>query len=196
MKTMRIEDELADLNGHKTLLAFSPATDLQTNIGNAIEYMVKKRHMNCIYVSLNKPSGAIERLLEERRIPKEKVFIVDCITGRVVHSRSRNVAFVSRPYNLTDMGISIAQFAKTVKGNGFVMLDTLEVLQMYNRPEVVLQFVHSLTSLPAKYGLRLLVLATVEVFRGEISKFVQYFDKIAEVTPVKARKTKPVRLKI
>jgi hypothetical protein len=194
--TMRIEEELAELDGHKTFLAFSPATDLQTNIGDAVEYLTKKKRMSCIYLSLNKPSEAVEEMLEKRRVPKERVFIIDCVTGKVVHSRRGNVLFVSRPYNLTEMGISIAQLAKIVGKDGFVMLDTLEVLQMYNKPEVVLQFIHSLTSLPVRYGLRLLVLATVEMFRGEVSKFAQYFDKIAEVTPVGARRAKPIRLRI
>jgi hypothetical protein len=193
---MKIEEELAKLNGHKTFLAFSPVTDLQTNIGDAIEYLTKKKRMSCIYLSLNKPSDTVLEMLEKRRVPKEKVFIIDCVTGSVVRPKMENILFVSRPYNLTEMGISIAQLAKTVGPDGFVMLDTLEVLQMYNRPEVVLQFIHSLTSLPAKYGLRLIVLATVEMFRGEVSKFAQYFDRIAEVTPVGARRAKPVRLRI
>jgi hypothetical protein len=193
---MRIEEELAKLDGCKTLLAFSPVADLQTNLGSAVEYLTKRKRMRCIYLSLNKSSETVREMLRKRGVPEERVYIIDCVSGRSVASKGANVLYVSRPYNLTDMGISIARLAKSVGENGFVMLDTLEVLQMYNSPEVVLQFIHSLTSLPAKYGLRLIVLATVEMFRGERGKFAQYFDKTAEVTPVGARRAKPVRLKI
>jgi hypothetical protein len=152
--------------------------------------------MSCIYISLSKPSHTVEKFLEELKIPKERVFIVDCVTGKVVNSpKTRNILYVSRPYNLTDIGVSIARFAKNVGKNGFVLVDTLDILQMYNRPELVMQFVHSLTVLPTKYNLKLIALATVEMYRGAVSGFRQYFDKVAEVTPVEFSKGKPIPIK-
>jgi hypothetical protein len=38
---MKIEDELAGLNGNKTLLALSSVADLQTSIGKTLEYLIK-----------------------------------------------------------------------------------------------------------------------------------------------------------
>jgi len=194
---MKIEDELAALNGHKTFLAFSSATDIQTNISNAIDYLMKEKDMSCIYVSMNKSAQEIVGLLDKRKISKERFFIIDCVTGTVVNPpKIKNVSFVSRPYNLTEIGIYISRYAKTIGKSGFVLLDSLEILQMYNRSEVVMQFVHSLTSLPTRYGLRLIVLATMEMFRGQASHFSQYFDKVSEVSTVEHRGGKPTQFRV
>ena len=192
---MGVAEELAEMNGNRTFFALSPAAELQVVVADTINYIVKKLNHECIYISLNKPAELIEENLKEKGIPAERVRIIDCATGRITQiSRKRNVARVSRPYNLTDISIRIAQFARDIKNSGFVLVDSLDILRMYTRPEVMLQFIHSLASLPVKYGLKLIVFGSVETFRTEMGSFTQYFDKVSQVSPVELRKVRPVKL--
>jgi hypothetical protein len=102
--------------------------------------------------------------------------------------------YVSRPYNLTDISIRVAQFAKGIKNGGFVLIDSLDIVRMYTRPEVMLQFIHSLASIPVKYGMKLVVFGSVEAFRTEMGNLAQYFDKVSQVSAVRLRKVKAVHL--
>jgi hypothetical protein len=192
---MGIADELAQMDGYRTFLALPPATDLQPSILEALDYITRKLGSWCVYVSLNKPARVVEELLRERGVPLSKVYLVDCATCKIVRVPERpNLAFVSRPYNLTDISICIAQFARRLKGEGFVLVDSLDVLRVYTSPELVMQFIHSLASFPVKYGVRLVVFGTFENFRNEMGNFAQYFDRVSQVSSVGLRKHRPERL--
>ena len=192
---MGIKEELAEMGGCRSFLALSPATELQVVVTDTIDYILKKLKEGCIYISLNKPVELVEEQLKTKGVSLDRIYLIDCTTGRIARApKRRNVAYVSRPYNLTDISIRIAQFARDIKNSGFVLVDSLDVLRMYTRPEVMLQFIHSLASLPVKYGLKLIVFGSVETFRTEMGSFAQYFDKVLQVSPVELRKVRPVKL--
>ena len=192
---MGMAEELSEMDGCRSFLALSPAAQLQAVVTSTSSYILKKLNKGCICISLNKPVEVVEELFKAKGIPLEKVFIIDCATGRIARTaKKRNITYVSRPYNLTDINIRIAQFAKVLKNNGFVLVDSLDILRLYTKPEIMLQFIHSLVSLPVRYGLQLVVFGTTETFRTEMGNFAQYFDRVSQVSSVELRKSRPVKI--
>lgn len=95
------------------------------------------------YVSLNKLYNALSRGMDAHDINKKKFFFIDGITRSVTPEPPEfdNCVYITSSSALTELSLSISQAIST---NVFqcMLFDSLSTLLIYNKSEVVTQFVH------------------------------------------------------
>jgi hypothetical protein len=179
---MGTEEALKQLDRKKTFLIITPVKNLQRNINKIVEHLMKRKNLSCIYVSLNKPYTTIKQMLDARGVPKQRIFYIDCITvPGAWPKREPNILFVPNPSHLTEISIAIKQLTQTVGEDGFVTIDALPTFLIYNRPEPIASFIHSLTAAAISNGTKLIVLSTRGEELGLVRTIAPFFDGVIEV---------------
>jgi hypothetical protein len=127
-----------------------------------------QKDMYGIYVSLNKPHMTIQNMLNSSGIDTSRLFFIDCVTALVNKTLTKNkksVIFASSPQDLTINGaipMGIKRFIQSVPGEKFLIIDALRTLFIYNEPDIVSSFIHSLLNLTADHEIKLIVLTRQE----------------------------------
>jgi hypothetical protein len=119
-----------------------------------------------VYVSVNRPQNIIHSLLSASGADVERVYFVDCVSALAREILSHNdfkVAYANSPERLDgDIPDAINLFLDGIAGEKFLIIDALRTLFIYNEPDIVSSFIHSLLSLTKTHDLKLIVLSRNE----------------------------------
>jgi len=183
MVNKKLAEELKRLDGTKNFLVVSNAENLQKNVIDIVEFMIKERKIPGLYVSLNKPYTTIREILKKRKIEDNLSFIDTLGSSKNKLKKKKNVLLLSNPADLTTIAISIGAFSKQVKAKKFLIIDALSTLLIYNNLESVAKFIQSLSSLASTNEDILMIFATSECKNDNlIQKITPFFDKVIKIS--------------
>ncbi len=179
----KLRKALQKLDGEKTILVVSSAENIQKNMYDATEFLVKKKNLSGVYISINKPCKTIKsELIGKRKLNNKRLYFIDCISAAVSKTKKvQNVLYVSDPTNLQGISKSIKQIAQVVREDGLILVDALRTLLIYNSAQEISKFVESITSLQEKYKIRVLFMTTAGKDKKLIKKIYKYFDKVIQL---------------
>jgi len=127
-----------------------------------------------LVVSVNIPASALQKQFQSAGISTNKIFFIDFASGTPSIAREDNVLHLSRPSDLTSLSIAISQFLEAIEGKKFLIIDTINTFLIYNTPNILASFVHSLSEKAHKHELKLCVFATPE--NELLNKIAPFFD--------------------
>lgn len=135
------------------------------------------------YVSLNKLCQPLRDSLTNARIDTDKFFFVDGITKSANPSAKtfKNCVHMSSASALTEMSIAIDRAMATGGYEGF-LFDSLSTLLIYNSPDVVAKFAHSLVNKLSGRG----VTAVFTALEGDsetklLKEMSMFVDKVVHI---------------
>lgn len=137
---------LKELSGHSTVLVICSAQKMIDGTVDVISELLKT-HDAGVFITVNQPYKAIDRILRERRIETDKLFFVDCITKTATEKAEKadNCLYISSPSALTEIGIAITEALEKLRGeNKFVFIDSLGTFLIYNSSGSISKFSHFL----------------------------------------------------
>ena len=107
-----------------------------------LEILVNKLKLRGIYITLNKPYTALIVDLKRRKIDREKIFIIDCITGKLSNAlkKKKNCIFVQNPESLFELSHIMSEIKKTGKYK-FVFIDSAITLFLKAPEKEVINFI-------------------------------------------------------
>jgi len=116
---------------------------------------------------------------QENRIDASKIFIIDAISPRT--QRAGNAVFIGSPKELTNISITTTSTLKKLKTAKVLIFDSISTLLVYNKFEVVKDFVSFITkemkNLKVTFVMNVIKEMTDEKTVAELSAFV---DEIVE----------------
>ncbi|MFH0835954.1 MAG: hypothetical protein V1834_02215 [Candidatus Micrarchaeota archaeon] len=132
--------------------------------------------VSCVYVTVNKPSSIISRLLVKNKVAKEKVFFVDCASSLVREdtTRVKNAVFVS-PRNLSGISIAVNELIKSIPGPKVVLFDSLSTLLIYNSLGSIEKFSHFMTNRFRLAGVQAVLLSVEDDMDQSLLKTLSKF---------------------
>jgi len=138
-----------------------------------------------VYITVNKPYTAMERLLEKEGVDTKRIYFIDCVTKMSGGGTGggKNVFFLDTPQNLTGLGVAMSE-AITVMGEGdkFLLMDSLSTLLIYHSVGTVAKFSHFLTARMRTWGLKGILMAVEKdadpEFTNQLSQFCDGVVKI------------------
>jgi len=164
------------------VLLISKPQNYSKLILNLLNFLLVKRKLFGIYITVNKPFDSLRTWLKKNGIDVDKLFFIDAVTRTIAERAmlTEKCLFISSPTNLTDLSISLAQILKNPKPEKkFILLDSLSTLLIYNSPETVLQFVHFISSkMRMSRILGLFLCLEEEKSKKVISSLSQFCDKV------------------
>ena len=138
-----------------------------------------------VYITVNKPYTAMERLLEKEGVDTKRIYFIDCVTKMSGGGTGggKNVFFLDTPQNLPGLGVAMSE-AITVMGEGdkFLLMDSLSTLLIYHSVGTVAKFSHFLTARMRTWGLKGILMAVEKdadpEFTNQLSQFCDGVVKI------------------
>ncbi|MBI1973595.1 hypothetical protein HYS54_02175 [Candidatus Micrarchaeota archaeon] len=181
-----IQDQIKKLQPHNIVLVMTTADKYHAVNTEVLRYYLTKLRKTCIYVSMNRPAIAMQKVLGKEGVETKRVFFIDCITAIAEPhgmTRAGNIVFVTSPQNLTDMSIAISEAAEQIKkGERFLFFDSLSTLSLYNESESVAKFAHFLTTKLRELDIAaVFLLLEKETDQKIINNIAQFCDNVVEI---------------
>ena len=173
-----IEKELEGLEDFVVAVISSAENYYSANIA-ILDYLVNKRKMNGIYITMNKPYFSLVNVLKKNNIDANNLFFIDAISGVVgQESELDNCIVLRSPVALGELGISVLNLCETGDAK-FLLLDSLSTMVIYNNVLESVKFSHYIITNLRKYHLAGVIMSleadTKFSFIKDISMFV---DKV------------------
>lgn len=103
-----------------------------------------------IVITTNDPYRVLRKDYEKAGIYLDDVYFIDAVTRYAIGKESEgaiNCTFVSNPSNLTEIGITLTELLKTMKGTEVcVLLDSVNSMLIYISSANLTKFIHFLSS--------------------------------------------------
>lgn len=169
------------INQDNIILLLSSSEDLEAVKLDMLDRFAEREKMSVIYVSITKPYAAITDILEEKGIPSEEIFFIDCMSkaqGGSDAVRAENCVFID-PENLTNISIAISQAVENLPEDEdkLLVFDTLSALRIHNDDEPLEQFGQFLTSKIRNWDIKSVILTLEDEVDDEvISRVSQFCD--------------------
>ncbi len=160
--------------------------DYATTPRALLTYFAQEK-MPGVYVSVNKPYMDIVKTLpnKETSIPQTQfVDAITALTGRGVED-NQVVTFIDSPLALVELNLAISDRMKGLVSNQkFLILDSVSTLLVYNTPQSVEKFCHTVIAKNrAENVLGLFLMIESEDHRGVVETLAQFVDNVITVKP-------------
>ena len=164
---------------NKMILAIIPIEGYMEKKKKILREVFKKN--NVVYITINRSFDYVLRQLEKDSI-KGKVIFIDAITKTIASDiKKEDVLFVENPQSLTQMAIMIDVAISKIK-DGILFFDSLSTLSIYNNPDIISRFTHSLVNKLEKKKINgLFISVKEETDKKLIAQLTQFVDKVVEV---------------
>jgi len=141
------------------------------------------------YVSLNKPYKTITSNLTSNKINTNNLIFIDAITkGGKKEEENKNVIFTSPPTSLTELNIIINGVLESGKIE-ILFFDSLSTLLIYEKPETVTKFIHSLSAKLRALNINSIFIVLKDDITPELLKNLYMFaDKVVDLDEEKPSK--------
>jgi len=176
----KIEAAMRSLPEYFIVSVISPP-DKYAEVNMAIaRYMINKRKMSGVYITMNKPYTSLVQALERNKVNTKKIFFIDAISGVVGGEKEAgdNYTTLTGPSSLTDLGIAISK-ACEAKNPRFMIMDSLSTMLVYNSAQASVRFVHYwVTQLRKCAWPGVIFSLDKDIEKGILESVTQFCDKI------------------
>ncbi|MCW3984854.1 MAG: hypothetical protein NWE91_00335 [Candidatus Bathyarchaeota archaeon] len=150
---MAIEEKLAKVSSGSIVILEFPAGENQVKL--AADFLKSKQKTgSCgVYVSSNRPANnLIEKIKDygydlKKPLEEGRVWVVDLVSKNVGDAEVNGVIYVSSASELSATQMAIEKAINRIKGRdgpGWLLLDSIATLLVFNSPDSLLEFMHFL----------------------------------------------------
>ena len=173
--------EIGEFGDGKSVLVVNPLNTLHEALVETISQATKKGKP-VLYISFNKPHESINELLENQRIPTDKVFYIYCIGKSLGKTSGReHVIHIESPSDLTALSIAIFEFIDKIDTEKEIIIDSLATLLIYNPEELVIEFIKDIVA--RANNSKIIVFTPTAKGTTFIEKASMFFDKVVNLVP-------------
>jgi len=153
-----------------SLLIITPVEKLQEKINSVVKSF---KNTYGIYVSLNKTQKSTESVLKKSGINTKKLFFIDCVTDKNVEG----ILHIP-PDRLDLLSVAINSFIRCIKGDKFLIIDSLATLLIYNSENNVAKFAKEVTEYAAQKNVKVIAFSPKTQGEELLNKIFNFFDKV------------------
>jgi len=148
-------------------------------IANLVKNFQKKGFTG-IFVTLNKSGEDLVGMLQKSGIDRKGLFIIDAISKKIAKPvQGQNISYVDSPQNLIEIEAVITDYAEGLpQGKGFLIIDSLSTLLVYNAEKTVEKFVHLLGEKMRAMGMKSIFTIRSNTKPETMDVLTQFCDKV------------------
>ena len=143
----KFKKAVKNLEDYMVLVTVNSQAYQKSNL-EILKLLVNEQKIPGVYVTLNKPFDVMQRVFKQNKIDSRVVIFIDGITK--VHEggkRIKNCLFIGSPEKLSDISVAMDQAVKALPTKEkFVFFDSINTLEVFNKPGTVARFVYFLAS--------------------------------------------------
>lgn len=175
----QFKKEVSGLSDYVALVTVSAKTYQESNI-EIVGFLVDEQKIPGIYVTLNKPYDAVQRLLKGKNVNLDMVIFIDCITKVPENmKRQKNCLFIGSPEKLSDISVAMDQAVKSLPTKEkFIFFDSINTLQLFNKPGTVARFIYFLAGKIREWKIKGIIISLKKGTDDSLlNELVQFCDK-------------------
>ena len=179
----KFKKEVKNLQAYIVLITVNAKIYQKSNL-KILNFLVNEQKTPGVYVTLNKPFDVMQALLKENNIDDRLVIFIDGIT--IVNEnkkRVKNCLFIGSPEKLSDISVAMDQAVKALPTKEkFIFFDSINTLQVFNKPGTVARFVYFLASKIREWKIKGIIIS-IEKSSDEslINELTQFCDAKIEL---------------
>jgi KaiC/GvpD/RAD55 family RecA-like ATPase len=174
----KFKKEVKNLEDYIVLVTVSSKIYQKSNL-EILKLLVNEQKTPGVYVTLNKPFDIMQRLLKQNKIDERFVIFIDGIT-QVSENKKRikNCLYIGSPEKLSDISVAMDQAVSALPTKEkFIFFDSINTLQVFNKPGTVARFVYFLASKIREWKIKGII---ISIKKGSdeslINELVQFCD--------------------
>ncbi len=178
----RLESEISALGKKRVVLVILNSLEY-ADIGQNLLPFFEKQGQAGIFVSVNKPAVNIIAGSPAKAFAQKSVEFVDCVSriSGTRESESPKIHYLESPQQLVELSELLTQMVASGEAR-FLVLDSLSTLLIYNKPESIEKFVHTLsTRVRAQNVLGIFLIVKTEQNRDAVRVLSQFCDAVIEI---------------
>ena len=172
----------------RIILALAPSRTYRANTVQMIREIQGAGSLRIIVICVNQPASFIVDFYRRNNIDTSRIFFIDAITQYATGMAPENVEncrFVSKPNDLTAIGIAITSMLKKFEGEKtLIFLDSVNAMLIHSSSSDLTKFIHFLISklrimniagilLAVEKGLDPVLLSQLTTFADELVEFTE-----------------------
>jgi hypothetical protein len=186
---------MAEFTIHKDdkriILALSPSRTYRENTLLMIKEIQKESTLRIIVICVNQPAAFLMDFYGRSGIDTGRIFFIDAITLYATGSATENLEnckFVSKPNDLTAMGIAVTSVLKKFEGEKTVIfLDSVNAMLIHSSSSDLTKFIHFVISKLRIMNIAGILLAVEKGLDPELlSQLTTFADDLVEFSEEKA----------
>jgi KaiC/GvpD/RAD55 family RecA-like ATPase len=137
---------LDDLKKSYVLLALIKVKEYSATNIELIKFFVEKK-IPGIFVTINKPLEDLAMDIPKDYLESQGIYFIDCISkmSGAAEMSGKNFFCVESPNQLVELSEMLKNVVSKIQSEEkFIVIDSISTLLIYNKPEVVEKFVHSI----------------------------------------------------
>ncbi len=174
----KFKKEANGLKDYIALITVNPKDYQKSNV-EVLKFLVNEQKTPGVYVTLNKPYDVMKRILAENKIDSRLIIFIDGITKpNEFQTRIKNCLFIGSPEKLSDISVAMDQAVTALPtSDKFVFFDSINTLQLFNKPGTVARFAYFLASKIRAWKVRGIVISIKKGSDEElINQMTQFCD--------------------
>jgi len=153
------------------------AKNYQKTAVDIVKFLVNEQNTPGVYVTLNKPYEIMQRTLASNSIDTRLIIFIDA-TSRADVGKVENCLYIGSPEKLSDMSVAMDQAIKSLQGDKFLILDSLNTLSIFNKPATVARFIHFLAGKMREWKIKGIIITlgreTEQALMDELTQFSDF----------------------
>lgn len=181
---------MADFTIHeddrRIILALSPSRTYQQNTLQMIQEIQNGSRLHIIVICVNQPAAFLMDFYSHHGIDTSRIFFIDAITRYATGTAPEdleNCMFISKPNDLTSMGIAITTILKKFEEEKtLIFLDSVNAMLIHSSSSDLVKFIHFVISklrimniagilLAVEKGLDPVLLTQLSTFADDLVEF-------------------------
>jgi len=186
-----LEAKLADVSSGSIVILEFPAEENQIKLAAEFLKFKMKNGSYGVYVSSNRPTNNLIEKVEgygydlKKGLEEGRVWVVDLVSKNVGAAEVGGVIYVSSASELSATQMAIEKAVNRIKGRdgpGWLLLDSIATLLVFNSPDSLLEFLHFLLGRLRVLGLDGVIFTVREgIDTKVISTIRQFCDAIIKL---------------
>ena len=157
------------------LLVTVDAKNYQKTAIDVVKFLVNEQNIPGVYVTLNKPFEIMQRTFAGNNIDTRLIIFIDA-ASRTEAKKVENCLYIGSPEKLSDLSVAMDQAIKAIPTDEkFLIFDSLNTLNIFNKPATVARFVHFLTGKMREWKIKGVIITlekeTDPVLLDELTQF-------------------------
>lgn len=142
-------------NAHLVILL---SKESNAALSKMLGLLTREQGKNGLYVAINKNCKSI-LTSAGKQIDESKLFFLNVVPG--VGGKQEKICsciYISSPYALTELSLAVVSAIKTGRYS-FLVLDSVETLEIYHEPKVIEKFIHYLNNILSENNVNCFIIA-------------------------------------
>ncbi|MDO8340334.1 MAG: hypothetical protein Q7T16_06785 [Candidatus Burarchaeum sp.] len=142
--------------------------------------MRSSQTLSCIYLTTGKPHKTIEAGLAKERLGSSRFFFIDAVS-EPCDNLPANVDCLGASKGLTQMGIAISNAIFRFKGERILFIDSISSLLLYNPPDIILRFMHSMAGKIRSNEISGIMLCLPKDYGDVATRLASFVDEVVQL---------------